>query len=118
MLLKRFGFLKYLATIWWILQGIFLMCMASFTGLIYVELFVIICAICRNCKKQIIRILAHMGLIIYTIVASVTFFMFIAVGSPTKEGFYFILAICVFNIIFSIYDICKLLGYIIYYVQE
>lgn len=88
------------------------MCIASFTELIYVELLVILFAILRNCKKKVIRILAHIGMIIYMVIASITIFMVIAVASPTQIGLVYLLIIGVFNIIFSIYDIGKLLYYI------
>lgn len=109
---KRLNLFQYLSTAWWVLQGIFLMCIASFTELIYVELLVILFAILRNCKKKVIRILAHIGLIIYTIIASVTVYLLIAVAGPTKAGVYIILTIGVLNIIFSMIDISRLLYYI------
>ena len=107
---KRLNLFQYLSTAWWVLQGIFLMCIASFTELIYVELLVILFSILRNCKKKVIRILAHIGLIIYMVIA--TIFMVITVASPTQVGLAYLLIIGVFNIIFSIYDIGKLLFYI------
>lgn len=110
--IKRLNLFQNLSTAWWVLQGIFLMCIASFTELICVELFVILFAILRNCKRKIIKILAHIGLIIYMVIASITFFMLIAVASPTKEGLFSILTIGVFNILFSMIDISKLLYYI------
>lgn len=113
--IKRFKsshVIRYFATIWWILQGLLLICIASFSELIYVESFVITCAVFKNCKKQLIRILTHIGLIIYTIVSSIIFFMLIAVANPTKEGVYLILTIGILNILFSIIDTCKLLCYI------
>ena len=109
---KRLNLFQYLSTAWWVLQGIFLMCIASFTELIYVELLVILFSILRNCKKKVIRILAHIGLIIYMVIASITIFMVITVASPTQVGLAYLLIIGVFNIIFSIYDIGKLLFYI------
>lgn len=102
---KRLNLFQYLSTAWWVLQGIFLMCIASFTELIYVELLVILFSILRNCKKKVIRILAHIGLIIYMVIASITIFMVITVASPTQVGLAYLLIIGVFNIIFSIYDI-------------
>lgn len=109
---KRLNLFQYLSTAWWVLQGIFLMCIASFTELIYVDLLVILFSILRNCKKKVIRILAHIGLIIYMVIASITIFMVITVASPTQVGLAYLLIIGVFNIIFSIYDIGKLLFYI------
>ena len=99
---KRLNLFQYLSTAWWVLQGIFLMCIASFTELIYVELLVILFAILRNCKKKVITILVHIGLIIYMVIASITIFMVIAVASPTQVGLAYLLIIGVFNIIFSI----------------
>lgn len=46
------------------------------------------------------------------VIASITIFMVIAVASPTQVGLAYLLIIGVFNIIFSIYDIGKLLYYI------
>lgn len=111
--IKRLNLFQCFSTAWWVLSGIFLICLASsFTELIYVELLVILFAILRNCKKKVIRILAYIGLIIYMVIASITIFMLIAVASPTQVGLAYLLIIGVFNILFSMIDISKLLYYI------
>jgi len=49
---KRLNLFQYLSTAWWVLQGIFLMCIASFTELIYVELLVILFCNFEELQKE------------------------------------------------------------------